>query len=75
MPDRIVENPFQPPEHSTIEEARGATRAVKRAREIKERLRREGRTFTDSTEIVREYREGRQRLATGEELEDLTGEE
>ena len=54
---RTIKDPAQPPDNITIEQARAAAKAVKRAREIKERLRAQGRVFSDSTHMIREDRE------------------
>jgi len=68
MPRRTVKGHDGPFGNVRPEEAREAVRSVgkagptttsplARAREIKERLREQGRTFSDSTELVREDRE------------------
>ena len=54
---RTIKDPAQPPDNITIEQARETARAVSRAREIKQRHKNEGRTFSDSTDLLRWDRE------------------
>jgi cytidylate kinase len=56
MKYRTIKEAAGKSERITSEQAREAVSAVARAREIKRRLREQGRTFSDSTEIIREDR-------------------
>lgn len=59
MKYRTIKDPAQPPENITIRQAREAARNVnasRHAREIKRKLKDEGKWFSDSTEIIRKDR-------------------
>ena len=60
MKYRTIKNSAQPPGNIAIRQAREAARKVsasRRAREIKAKLKEEGKWFGDSTEIIRRARE------------------